>query len=72
MTDTASQPLTFRAVASKRLGPFRADIRGATAIEYALIAALIALAVIPAMKATGGNNAGMWNRIGSNVAAATQ
>jgi pilus assembly protein Flp/PilA len=72
MTDTVSKSATCRAVVLKRFGKVCADMRGATAIEYALIAALVALAVIPAMKATGGNNAGMWNRIGSNVAAATQ
>jgi pilus assembly protein Flp/PilA len=51
---------------------FVADKAGATAIEYALIAGLIALAIIPAMSAVGLNNGGMWTRIGKNVEAATQ
>jgi pilus assembly protein Flp/PilA len=51
---------------------FSEDDRGATAIEYALIAGLIALAIIPAMSALGLSNNGMWNRVAANVAAATQ
>jgi pilus assembly protein Flp/PilA len=51
---------------------FAKDDRGATAIEYALIAGLIALAIIPAMSALGLSNNGMWNRVAANVAAATQ
>jgi pilus assembly protein Flp/PilA len=41
----------------------RADKRGATAIEYGLIVALIAVAAIPAMQALGGGSAGMWGKV---------
>ena len=41
--------------------------RGATAIEYGLIAALIAVAAIGGMQALGGGSAGMWGRILSNA-----
>jgi pilus assembly protein Flp/PilA len=44
-----------------------ADERGATAIEYGLICALIAVAAIGGMQALGGGSSGMWGRILSNV-----
>jgi pilus assembly protein Flp/PilA len=47
----------------------RADERGATAIEYGLICALIAVAAIGGMQSLGGGSAGMWGRILSNVQA---
>lgn len=45
-----------------------ADRRGATAIEYALIAALIALACIIAFNSLGLNLADLFNTIASNIA----
>ena len=42
-----------------------ADARGATAIEYGLIAALIALALISGMQQLGGGVGGMWGKLGS-------
>lgn len=44
-----------------------ADRRGATAIEYGLIVALIAVAAISGMQALGGGSNGMWGRIFGNV-----
>lgn len=41
--------------------------RGATAIEYGLIVALIAVAAIGGMQSLGGGSSGMWGRILSNV-----
>jgi pilus assembly protein Flp/PilA len=58
--------------AIKGAARFVADKSGATAIEYALIAGLIALAIIPAMALVGMNNGGMWSKVSANVAAATQ
>lgn len=46
----------------------RSDRRGATAIEYGLIAALIAVAVISSMKNLGGGSNGMWGRLDNRVA----
>ncbi|HET8535151.1 MAG TPA: Flp family type IVb pilin [Sphingomicrobium sp.] len=44
-----------------------ASQRGATAIEYALIAALICIALIGAMNALGGGVGGMWGELSSTV-----
>ena len=46
----------------------RTDERGATAIEYGLIVALIAVAVITALQGLGGGANGMWTNISSKVA----
>jgi pilus assembly protein Flp/PilA len=45
-----------------------ADRRGATAIEYGLIAALIVIAMVGALESMGGGVGGMWTRINSNMA----
>lgn len=50
---------------------FRQDRRGATAIEYGLIAALIVVAAIGGMKAFGGGLTGMWGTVQTSVAAAS-
>ena len=44
---------------------------GATAIEYGLIAALIAVAIITSLEALGGGSNGMWTQISSQVVAAS-
>jgi len=44
----------------------RSDKRGATAIEYGLIAALIAVAAIGGMTKLGGGSTGMWGKL-SNI-----
>jgi len=41
--------------------------RGATAIEYALIAALIVIAMISGMQSLGGGIGGMWTNISAAV-----
>lgn len=41
----------------------RADGRGATAIEYGLLAALISIAAMGGMQALGGGSKGMWGKI---------
>ncbi len=48
-----------------------ADRRGATAIEYGLIAALIVLAMIGGLAALGGGTGGMWTDLDSTVANST-
>jgi pilus assembly protein Flp/PilA len=48
----------------------RASEGGATAIEYGLIAALIALACIQGMIVLGGGNDGMWGKVGTRVSEA--
>ena len=42
--------------------------KGATAVEYALIVALIAVAIIAAVLALGGGISGIFNRITSALA----
>ena len=50
---------------------FRAK-SGATAIEYALIAALIAIAMLAGLRALGGGNGGLWTNIADNAVSAMQ
>jgi len=46
----------------------RTDQKGATAIEYGLIAALIVIAMMGGLRAMGGGAGGLW----SNIAQAVQ
>jgi pilus assembly protein Flp/PilA len=41
----------------------RRDKRGATAIEYGLIAALIAIAMMGGLRSLGGGAGGMWTNV---------
>lgn len=43
------------------------DKRGATAIEYGLIVALIAIAMMGGLKALGGGAGGMWSNLGNTA-----
>ena len=43
------------------------DKRGATAIEYGLIAALIAVAAISGMSSLGGGSNGLWGKLDNRV-----
>ena len=47
------------------------DRKAATAIEYGMIVAFIAMAAIGAMVAVADGTIGMWNAVGNNVAANT-
>jgi pilus assembly protein Flp/PilA len=49
----------------------RSDKRGATVIEYGLIAALIAVAAISAMSSLGGGSNGMWGILDNKFKAAS-
>lgn len=44
-----------------------AEQRGATAIEYGLIAALIVIAMIGALSGLGGGVGGMWGNLGTTA-----
>lgn len=48
---------------------FAHEDSGATAIEYGLIAALIAVAIIGGVAALGGGNSGMWEYVKNEVVA---
>lgn len=50
---------------------FLKDESGATAIEYGLIAALIAVAIIGALQTVGGNAALTFNNVGNAMAGAS-
>ena len=43
------------------------DDRGATAIEYGLIVALIAIALLQGLKALGGGAGGMWTELNNET-----
>lgn len=49
----------------------RADQSGATAIEYGLIVALLAVACITGLASLGGGTNGMWGKIDGFVISAT-
>jgi pilus assembly protein Flp/PilA len=56
-------------VAIRTLRRLRSDKRGATAIEYGLIAALIVIAMITGLSSMGGGANGMWGRLANDVGA---
>ena len=53
------------------LNRFAADESGATAIEYGLIAALIAVAIIAALNSLSGNLKNTFNYVGNQLTTAT-
>ena len=44
-----------------------ADRRGATAVEYGLIAALIVIAMMGGLRTLGGGAGGMWSDLGNKA-----
>jgi Flp pilus assembly pilin Flp len=48
---------------AEKLKEFASDKDGATAIEYALIAAAMGLGLIPALQAFGLSSGDMWNLV---------
>ncbi len=57
-------------VMSKYIGGFARNARGATAIEYGLILALLVIAIISGMAALGGATGDMWHNMTEKVVAA--
>jgi pilus assembly protein Flp/PilA len=51
----------------KKLRMLGANQRGATAIEYGLICALIAVAAIGGMQSLGGGVGGMWGKLANDM-----
>jgi pilus assembly protein Flp/PilA len=47
--------------------PLRKDDRGATAVEYGLIVALVAVAIIVALVALGTNLAALFNQVATKI-----
>lgn len=46
------------------------DSRGATAVEYGLIVALIVIAMVGALQGVANENTGLWGRVSSTVVTA--
>ena len=51
----------------KKLHRLCSDKRGATAIEYGLIAALIVIAMMAGLSSMGGGVGGMWTKVSTAV-----
>ena len=51
----------------RRLGKLRSDSKAATAVEYALILALIVLAILASMRSVASATIGMWNNVDEQV-----
>ena len=51
----------------RRLIKLMVDVRGATAIEYGLIVALIVIAVVVAISSLGGSNGILWGNLTDKV-----
>ncbi len=54
-------------VAMRRLKELVKDTRGATAVEYGLILALIFLAMVTALQGVATQNTKMWNNVSEKV-----
>ncbi len=54
-------------LAIRKLCRLRSDKRGATVIEYGLIAALIIIAIMGALRSLGGGSNGMWGKLDNQV-----
>lgn len=54
---------------TSRIAAFRADTRGVAAMEYGLIAAFIAVAIIAGLTAVGGNLGTFFTDLASKFAA---
>ncbi|MEO7865672.1 MAG: Flp family type IVb pilin [Sphingomicrobium sp.] len=52
------------------LRTLKRDERGATAIEYGLIAALIVVAIVGALAGLGGGVGGLWTKVSTNIQSA--
>lgn len=55
---------------SGRLRPAVRDTRGATAVEYGLIVALIVIAMVAALKQVADANTNVWNDVSAKVVSA--
>lgn len=55
-------------LAIRTMSRLRSDKRGATAIEYGLIAALIAVAIMGSLRTLGGGSGGMWGKLDTRIA----
>ncbi len=54
----------------RRIGTFFGDARGATAVEYGLIVALLVIAIISGVSALGSATGSMWGNMAGKVISA--
>lgn len=54
----------------RHLTRFWRDERGATAVEYGLIVAMIVIAIIGGISSVGGSTGGMWGNMSNKAVAA--
>ena len=54
----------------KYIGRFVHDARGATAIEYGLVVALVVIAILTGVATLGGSTGGMWHDFTAKIVAA--
>jgi len=59
--------MTMRRLSRKGIGALARDTRGATAIEYALIAMLVGVAAIIAIAGLGGKVRGLWQDVATKI-----
>jgi pilus assembly protein Flp/PilA len=51
----------------RRISKILADVRGATAVEYGLILALVFLAMVGALTAFARGTTSMWNNVATEI-----
>ncbi|MEM1087908.1 MAG: Flp family type IVb pilin [Pseudomonadota bacterium] len=56
---------------SSRIQTLKKDERGATAVEYGLIVALMTVALVGALAATGNSTEDQWNGVKDKIVTAT-
>lgn len=54
----------------RRPSGFLQDIRGATAVEYGLIVALMTIVLVAGLILMGGSSTGMWGKVQTQVGGA--
>jgi pilus assembly protein Flp/PilA len=59
--------LAGEGLAMRRISGLFSDVRGATAVEYGLILALIFLAMVGAIAGVASSTIGMWTNVSSEV-----
>jgi len=67
---TAMKTRPFLRRLTRRLTPALRDSRGATAVEYGLILALIVIVMMVSLKQLAGVTIAMWNDVSTKVVAA--
>ena len=64
------QPRTTDDAKALPIVAMRADRRGAVALEYALLAAMVAIIAIGSLALLGDSATGLWGTVGNEVGAA--